>query len=943
MKTYIRANEQYNGYNIQYTSDNEAIVRDSKGNFIGRFPSWEEAEDFIDDLISDINGCDKVMSNSSEEYDESFDDELVSYENEIYQKSQDMLDNYGGGYRVWFFNPDTAVDEIYEFPGSISEGTSKQIAQNLANKCGTNKISIEQVDILIPYYNAESGMTAHDGEPCWVSSVSDRQANDALREIEYQLKNVKVDDITGCDKITSSYNIADYYIDNDGSLTGASGSILSYEDLVNIWETNHLSDPVVSEFNTFEDWLNTTIRNGYISPQDKEDDIEASSDISDEGQAYVDGLDESTRDKIEDIADSYTSSVPVSGDWSTETEHELNTIKNELGISAIQAGWIMTYLLGFDSDEIDSIVNASTNIEASTSITSSYENPNQLPDYYTISSYIKDNWSAYDKAVAEAQLTNYGVILIDKATGEPVDDEYEQEEYLTSAVKIKTNEIINASKTITASAETIQTNIINAVSDFLNTTASDFWADLVDVKPYEGLPVHQVTISVDGDWKHDHIRFNNLFRENFNVFPKYEEKITSEDGSDSYQADHIFYLSDLGYDNAVEASSDISNEGQAYVDSLDQASQDKIWDIAEGYNTSVPVSGDWSTETEHELNTIKNELGISEKQAAWIMIYLLGFDPDEFESIINASTQTDIKANLSEEDYARGEEMMNSMLEDAANNISGEGDIIDIYENDNMQVVITFNNHAVDLDERIAKCEAALNDAFANTGWYYKFANSNGDNVLIFDELQTEDDMIAIIDSKDITATTYLDKNGMFGEPGYVFTEQEMKDFYDMSKDSDPVVSQYPDYESWIKDTKEMMEHNAFDGEEYYNLEDRYPAEETEEPPFDNASTTVSCATDDIHESENITAEIDITTKYTPEQIEYVFEAYDSYIKQFVRRHELADEGRYEELGELTKPNTLKTEYLVGAIEDELLTEEEFNEIWAEAERQSSDAANSFT
>ena len=60
---------------------------------------------------------------------------------------------------------------------------------------------------------------------------------------------------------------------------------------------------------------------------------------------------------------------------------------------------------------------------------------------------------------------------------------------------------------------------------------------------------------------------------------------------------------------------------------------DKLWEIADRYNTSKPVSGNWDTETEHELNAISKELGISKQEAKDLMIKELGFDNDMFNGI----------------------------------------------------------------------------------------------------------------------------------------------------------------------------------------------------------------------------------------------------------------------------------------------------------------------
>lgn len=53
---------------------------------------------------------------------------------------------------------------------------------------------------------------------------------------------------------------------------------------------------------------------------------------------------------------------------------------------------------------------------------------------------------------------------------------------------------------------------------------------------------------------------------------------------------------------------------------------DRLYEIANRYCTSSPVSGDWDTETEHEMKAIMEELGVSESEAKRLMIDILGFD-----------------------------------------------------------------------------------------------------------------------------------------------------------------------------------------------------------------------------------------------------------------------------------------------------------------------------
>lgn len=58
--------------------------------------------------------------------------------------------------------------------------------------------------------------------------------------------------------------------------------------------------------------------------------------------------------------------------------------------------------------------------------------------------------------------------------------------------------------------------------------------------------------------------------------------------------------------------------------------EDKLDEIAERYNGSKPVSGDWDTETEHEQKAIAKEFGISMDEAKQVMKDKLGFDDDMF-------------------------------------------------------------------------------------------------------------------------------------------------------------------------------------------------------------------------------------------------------------------------------------------------------------------------
>ena len=62
----------------------------------------------------------------------------------------------------------------------------------------------------------------------------------------------------------------------------------------------------------------------------------------------------------------------------------------------------------------------------------------------------------------------------------------------------------------------------------------------------------------------------------------------------------------------------------------DDDNLDKLYDIADRYNTSSPVSGNWSTETEHEQQAIADAFNISLEAAKKVMINVLGLDDQDF-------------------------------------------------------------------------------------------------------------------------------------------------------------------------------------------------------------------------------------------------------------------------------------------------------------------------
>lgn len=86
-----------------------------------------------------------------------------------------------------------------------------------------------------------------------------------------------------------------------------------------------------------------------------------------------------------------------------------------------------------------------------------------------------------------------------------------------------------------------------------------------------------------------------------------------------------------GWAIADDETFDEEEEEDEEVDSLSEETLDKIWKIAERYNTSSPVSGNWDTEIIHERDAIVKEVGLTKKEANEVMVEYLGFDTLDIE------------------------------------------------------------------------------------------------------------------------------------------------------------------------------------------------------------------------------------------------------------------------------------------------------------------------
>lgn len=103
---------------------------------------------------------------------------------------------------------------------------------------------------------------------------------------------------------------------------------------------------------------------------------------------------------------------------------------------------------------------------------------------------------------------------------------------------------------------------------------------------------------------------------------------------------------------AVESATNTVNVACA-TDELTPAQIDDLWNIADSFVTSSPVSGDWNTEAAEEQQYIADHFDCSLEQAKQYMINYLGFEPDDpsfIESCDQSATIESAEDEVSKED-----------------------------------------------------------------------------------------------------------------------------------------------------------------------------------------------------------------------------------------------------------------------------------------------------
>ena len=211
---------------------------------------------------------------------------------------------------------------------------------------------------------------------------------------------------------------------------------------------------------------------------------------------------------------------------------------------------------------------------------------------------------------------------------------------------------------------------------------------------------------------------------------------------------------------------------------------DKLWEIADRYNSSSPLSGDWDSETDHEMNAISKELGVSKDKAKQLMIDELGFDEDMFASTCIKSSEVDqLERQLKDREVSKDE-----LIDWLSEHDQAYDDIRDFFGVD-------------DLDDLGYEAYDSIMDWIADHDRLYEdLINHFGHAALgIEDEVEECDMIMSAVDQPTKEVLDFLAKKG------YDTDDREVKNYAD-------AVAEYIDMareaegsytlDQWYKDTK---------------------------------------------------------------------------------------------------------------------------------------------
>lgn len=156
-------------------------------------------------------------------------------------------------------------------------------------------------------------------------------------------------------------------------------------------------------------------------------------------------------------------------------------------------------------------------------------------------------------------------------------------------------------------------------------------------------------------WLNDTVRFmkrveaSESFIDENGVFGEPGANVTKEEMSNywdnNFNDDPVLY----NYDSKDAWLNDTIKNMKVYSSSSEDTNSklvsdindDELFEIAENYNTSNPVSGNWDSETTHEQKAIADHFNISMDEAKQLMIDKLGFSDEDFDYVSSSSNLED--------------------------------------------------------------------------------------------------------------------------------------------------------------------------------------------------------------------------------------------------------------------------------------------------------------
>lgn len=142
-------------------------------------------------------------------------------------------------------------------------------------------------------------------------------------------------------------------------------------------------------------------------------------------------------------------------------------------------------------------------------------------------------------------------------------------------------------------------------------------------------------------------------------------------------------------------------------------------------------------------------------------------------------------------EYDKSDIVSNELSEDdlwaACSDISG---LEDISETDTPnEFIFTYTNSMTDQMYEIR--EDALISALNDFGYTAEYVTNNGNNVIVLNVTNNLSESYSVTTYGNDTWIRFVDVDGAFGNPGDVVTYQELKDYWNENKDSDPILSEY--------------------------------------------------------------------------------------------------------------------------------------------------------